>query len=119
MHFSSIPNVLLLLALSSQIEAASDDKVKPVDPCTIASAGGSFYDLRSLSILPPVEGKKPGKNDKTDSWQAKGYDYKTNFTLNVCAPVVEELTDVVGIDKDHRANISAFYEFGSETYSLG
>ena len=121
MHFPLFSSTLLVaLALQNGVNAAaSDDKTAPMDPCTIASTTGSFYDLRSLSLIPPQDGKKPGKNEKTESWHARGYDYKSNFTLNVCAPVVEELDDVVGIDKGHYQNISAFYEFGSKTYSLG
>ena len=121
MYISLLPSSLLLtVALSSfQVQAATEDKAKPVLPCTVGSSTGSFYDLRSLSIIPPAEDKKPGKNDKTDSWKAKGWDYKSNFTLNICAPVMEQLSDVVGIDKEHRANVSAYYEHNSETYSLG
>jgi len=122
MHFPALPNtltVLLLLALHGQQAHSSDDKAKPVDPCTVTSSTGSFYDLRPLTILPPVDGKKRAKNEKIDSWHAKGYDYKSNFTLNVCAPVIEELEDVVGIKKELWQNVSAFYESGSEIYSLG
>jgi len=120
MFFSQLPNAILLaLTLSTQVRAATEEKPKPVDPCTVGSATGSFYDLRSLSIAPLAEDKKPGKNDKTDSWKAKGWDYKSNFTLNICAPVIEKLDDVIGIDKEHRANVSAYYEHNSETYSLG
>lgn len=121
MQFPSIPSTFLLaLALHHGANAVtSDDKTKLVDPCTIASTTGSFYDLRALSIQPLAKGKKPGKNDKTDSWYARGYDYKSNFTFNVCAPVVEDLEDVVGVDRGHWKNVSAFYELGGETYSLG
>jgi cation-dependent mannose-6-phosphate receptor len=122
MQFPSLPNTLLLaLALHHGVNAAaSDDKnTKPLDPCTIASASGSFFDLRPLSIAPPIDGKKPAKGEKTASWHAKGYDYKSNFTLNICAPVVEELDDVVGIDSKLWSNVSAYYESGSEIFSLG
>ena len=93
-----------------------------MEPCTVASAAGSFYDLRPLSILPPVEGKKPGKNDKTDDWHARGYDYhdgKANFTLNICAPVIGAVDDVTGVDKHLYQNVSAYYQLGSKTYSIG
>jgi hypothetical protein len=119
MYLPALPNtLLLLLALYSQ-QAHSDDNPKPVDPCTVASSSGSFYDLRPLAIRPLADGKKPGKNEKTDSWHARGYDYMSNFTLNICAPVVEDLHDVEGIDRSLYKNISAFYEDGSKTYSLG
>ena len=121
MQLPSISSTFLLaLALNNGVNAAtSDDKTKPVDPCTVASTTGSFYDLRALSVLPLVEGKKPGKNDKANSWHARGYDYKSNFTLNVCAPVVENLEHVAGVNKAYYKNVSAFYEYGDETYSLG
>jgi cation-dependent mannose-6-phosphate receptor len=121
MQFPLFSGILLLaLALHDGVSAASPDDVKkPVDPCTIASSSGSFYDLRPLSVLLPAEGKKRGKNDKTDSWHARGYDYKSNFTLNICAPVVEDVEHVVGIGKSEWKNVSAFYEFEDKTYSLG
>ncbi|KAK6605861.1 hypothetical protein H4I95_05667 [Botrytis cinerea] len=122
MRFTSLPSALLLgLALHIGVEGAGleDKKPKPVDPCTISSTTGSFFDLRPLSIQAPEEGKKPAKNAKTDSWHARGYDYKGNFTLNVCAPVVEEVKDFVGVDKSHWQNVSAFYEYDGKKYSVG
>jgi cation-dependent mannose-6-phosphate receptor len=121
MHFPFTSSVILALALRKGVNAAasSDDTKKAVEPCTIASTTGSFYDLRPLSILHPADGKKAGKNDKTDGWHARGYDYKSNFTLNICAPVVEDVEGVVGINRDHWKNVSAFYEFEDKTYSLG
>ena len=68
---------------------------------------------------PTKEGKKAHKDDRTESWHAKGYDYQTNFTLNFCAPVVEELRDVVGVDEGLWRNVSAFYTLGGKTYSIG
>lgn len=121
MQFPSLSSTLIaVLAFHNGVNAAaSDDVKKPSNPCTIASTSGSFYDLGPLSILPPTYGKKPGKNDKTSSWHARGYDYKSNFTLNVCAPVIEDVEDVVGVDRGHWKNVSAFYEFEDKTYSLG
>jgi len=122
MQYPSLLNTLLLVhALRGGVNAApSDDrKSKPVDPCTIVSSIGSFFDLRPLSIQPPVEGKKPSKSDKVDSWHAKGYDYGSNFTLNICAPVVEEIKNVKGVARNRWQNVSAYYESGSKIYSLG
>ena len=123
MLFSNLPTTLLLaLALHSRVNAAaSEDKPKAVEPCTIAGSTGAFYDLRPLSILPPSDDKKkPAKGVKTDDWHAKGYDYhdnKANFTLNICAPVVEQKEDFVGITASH--NVSAYYTLGSLKYSIG
>lgn len=66
-----------------------------------------------------MEGKKPGKNDLTEDWHAKGWDYKANFTLNICDPVVKEVKDVVGVDKDLWRNVSAHYTMDGKTYSIG
>lgn len=89
-------------------------------PCTAHSPSSeSFYDLRPISLTLPDPGKKSSKNARTDSWGAKGYDYNANFTLNICAPVLEEVKDVVGIKEKEWQNISAFYNMGGKTYSIG
>jgi cation-dependent mannose-6-phosphate receptor len=57
---------------------------------------------------------------KTKSWQANGYDFNANFTLNICAHVIEDIKDDVdGIDQKQWQNISAFYTKGGKTYSIG
>ncbi|KAA6407799.1 MAG: hypothetical protein FRX48_08150 [Lasallia pustulata] len=98
-----LPHLCACLSLLAPLPAwAADSKSPaPLKPCTIYSAtSGSFFDLNALSVQPPKEGKKAHKDDRTESWHAKGYDYQTNFTLNFCAPVVEDLDDVVGVDND-------------------
>lgn len=98
--------------------AASDSK--PVKPCTIHSpSSGSYYDLTPLSVLPLKDGKKAHKDDRSESWHARGYDYPTNFTLNFCAPVIEDVKNFVGVEKGLWRNVSAFYELGGKTYSIG
>ncbi len=125
MHFPSLPTALLVtLALHCGVSvAATDDKkIKPLDPCTVASTTGAFYDLRSLAILPPDDKKKPAKGAKTDDWHVRGYDYregKANFTLNICAPLVDRIEDPIGVDRDLWKNVSAYYQIGSKTYSIG
>ncbi|KUJ20984.1 mannose 6-phosphate receptor domain-containing protein [Mollisia scopiformis] len=125
MQFPSLPTTLLLgLALHGGVNAAasSDDKTKTPDPCTVASASGSFYDLRPLSILPLEPGKKAAKGEKIDDWHARGYDYhdhKANFTLNICAPLIEKKDHFEGVDKDLWQNVSAQYTLGSKIYSIG
>ena len=122
MRFSSLPPTLLFaLALQIGANAAPSDEKKPkiVEPCTVASSSGSFYDLSPLTAAAPPAGKKPGKNDRIGDWRARGYDYKSNFTLNICAPVVKVLDHATGIDKKHLQNISAYYEVGSKIYSIG
>jgi cation-dependent mannose-6-phosphate receptor len=127
MHFPSLPTALLLaLALHSGVNAAASDDQKtkpPVEPCTVSSSTGAFYDLRSLSILlPPDDQKKMPKGAKTDDWHVRGYDYhesKANFTLNICAPLVDRIDDPIGISRDLWKNVSAYYSIGSKKYSIG
>lgn len=64
-------------------------------------------------------GQKVHKDDRDESWHAKGYDYGANFTINICAPVIENVTDVVGVDKSRWQNISAYYEKDDKIYSIG
>lgn len=117
----------LLIALSLSLhtaQSAADDKkdVPVVEPCTVKSATGSFYDLRTLTVPVPIKDIKPGKNDLTQDWHAKGHDYqegKANFTLNICAPVIGEVKNVVGVEKDLWRNVSAHYTVGGKTYSIG
>lgn len=120
MRLTFIDTVLFALALQGTITYAAVEKPpKPDLPCTAHSAAGTFYDLNSISLKPPEEGKKTSKNSRTDSWHAKGYDYESNFTLNICAPVLEDLKDVVGIERDLWANVSAYYNKEGKTYSIG
>ncbi|KAI4242722.1 MAG: hypothetical protein L6R42_010930, partial [Xanthoria sp. 1 TBL-2021] len=68
---------------------------------------------------PLVDHKKAHKDDRTESWHARGYDIGTNFTLNFCAPVIETIEEAVGIKEDLLKNISAFYEWKGKKYSIG
>ncbi|XMA08489.1 hypothetical protein WAI453_001280 [Rhynchosporium graminicola] len=122
MHFPRLPTSLLItLALHYGVNGAASDEKKLLEPCTISSASGNFYDLRSLSIPVPT-GDKVSKGVKVDDWLARGYDYHNNtanFTLNVCAPVVGALEDVVGVEKNLWRNVSAYYEIDDKKYSIG
>ena len=93
---------------------------KPLKPCTILSpSSGDFYDLNTITVQPLKDHKKAHKDDRTESWHSRGYDYGTNFTLNFCAPVIETLEDVVGVNKALWQNVSAFYKLEGKTYSIG
>lgn len=110
------PLIAALLPLPTH--AASD--AKATKPCTIHSpSSGSYYDLSALSVQPLHDGKKAHKDDRSESWHARGYDYPVNFTLNFCAPVIEDMKDVVGVEKRLWRNVSAFYELDGKTYSIG
>jgi cation-dependent mannose-6-phosphate receptor len=111
-------SVLLgVLALYSGHTQAAEEK----KPCTAhSSKTTSFYDLRPLSLHLPVEDDEiPVKGAKTESWKSSGYDYGTNFSINICAPVLEEVHDVVGLKDDEWRNVSAYYAMDGKTYSMG
>lgn len=104
-----------LIVTSSLTSAASD---KSPRSCTAKSSStGSFFDLSPISI--PAPGKKSAKGAITESWKANGYDYGSNFTLNFCAPVVEELDEVEGIAEDYWEDVAAYYEDDGTIYSIG
>ncbi|KAF3050842.1 Cation-independent mannose-6-phosphate receptor CI-MPR [Didymella keratinophila] len=113
---SALSSLLLLLAASLRVQAASD---KPLKPCTVVSPTTErFFDLNGLRRTLPKEGDKKKDGDE-GSWHAKGYDYGANFTVNFCGPVVEELSDVQDLDKKLWRNVSAFYERGDRQYAIG
>ena len=104
-----------LVVTASLASAASE---KPLRSCTATSSTtGSFFDLSPISV--PFPGKKAAKNTRTESWKANGYDYGSNFTLNFCAPVVEDLDEVVGIAEDYWEDVAAYYEDDGHIYSIG
>ncbi|KAI4241076.1 MAG: hypothetical protein L6R42_011381 [Xanthoria sp. 1 TBL-2021] len=93
---------------------------KPLLPCTIYQpTTNAYYDISPIAVQPLVDHKKAHKDDRTESWHARGYDIGTNFTLNFCAPVIETIEEAVGIKEDLLKNISAFYEWKGKKYSIG
>lgn len=122
-----IPSAALLLLLLSTLTSAADSSKNPPKPCTLHSpTSGSYFDLTPISLEPPEKDaktrKKSHKDAREESWHAKGYDYPANFTINFCAPVIEDLAEmggVEGVDKKLWANVSAYYEYKGEIYSIG
>ncbi|OJJ78749.1 putative vacuolar sorting receptor (Mrl1) [Aspergillus glaucus CBS 516.65] len=117
---SLIQSALLLAASYIPVTAASD--LESLAPCVARSpTTGLYYDLSAISLTPPEskDGEKTHKGGPGESWHARGHDYPSNFTINICAPVVEELKDVVGVEKARWKNISAYYELDGEVYSIG
>lgn len=119
MRLFSAP-VLTAILFTLTTQAADSKNPKPPKPCTITSStSGSFFDLNAITVVPLEDRKKSEEDDRKESWHAKGYDYGANFTLNFCAPVIENLTDVVGVDEKRWGNVSAYYVKGGKTYSIG
>lgn len=120
---SSLLRFLFLLAAPLVSQAASDSSAPKdaLSPCVVRSpTTGLFYDLNTISLSPPlVDGDKPRKGARDESWHARGHDYNANFTLNICAPVVEDIKDVVGVDRARWRNVSAYYEREGKVYSIG
>ncbi|MCJ1478265.1 Cation-independent mannose-6-phosphate receptor CI-MPR [Lambiella insularis] len=112
---------IIFLALSASGGQAAESKpLRSTKPCVVHSESrGLQFDLNQLAVSPPQDGKKAHKDDREESWHARGYDYGSNFTLNFCAPVIEELEDVVGIDEKLWKNVSAYYTRKGKTYSIG
>jgi len=119
---SSLIQSALLLAASYIPVTAASDSLEYLAPCVARSpTSGLYYDLSAISLTPPEskDGKKTHKGGPEESWHARGHDYPSNFTINICAPVVEELKDVVGVEKARWRNVSAYYELDEEVYSIG
>lgn len=110
----------LSMALPVLAASSSDDVKHPKVPCTIKSpTSGAYFDLNPIRVQLPEEGKKAAKDARNTSWPARGWDYGANFTINFCSPVVEELENVVGVDKSEWKNVAAYYEKAGKVYSLG
>lgn len=117
-------NVLLALAAVAGLACAAESSTTtttttiPVPACTATShTSGAFFDLRPDIAAKPEEGKS-AKGSTTD-YHARGYDYGRNFTLNICSPVVDPVQDVVGVGQDQWKNVSAYYTYKGEIYSIG
>jgi hypothetical protein len=121
MYFTPFQTLALCaFAMQSGLSNAESNEKAPPVPCTGHSpTTGSFYDLRPISRTVSDHDKRSSKNAKIESWQAKGYDFNANFTMNICGPVVEKVKDVVGLESKHWQNVSAFYTKDGETYSIG
>jgi len=45
--------------------------------------------------------------DSRTDWDVNGHDYRHNFTLNICNPVLSDYSDVVGVGD--QTNVSGYY----------
>lgn len=126
MHITTaglLTSILHILALCPSTSAAAlDNPEVAVKPCTLHSPNtGAYFDLNTISVLPPEErdGNNVHGEQREESWHARGYDHGANFTINICAPTIEKLDDVVGVEKERWQNVSAFYKMDGKTYSIG
>ncbi|ORY59129.1 mannose-6-phosphate receptor binding domain-containing protein [Pseudomassariella vexata] len=112
--------VFLCLLTLAGTSFAESDKTTTSTACTATSPAGSFFDLRpDIAVKAPADGSKASKNAPTVDYHARGYDYASNFTLNICGAVVEPIDNVRGVDKGAWQNISAYYVSKGDVYSLG
>lgn len=119
MRFQPQAALLLWAAIPSVLAAkeGAETTTTATHPCTATSTSGAFYDLRPDIAVAVDEGEKPPKGVPTTDYLSKGYDYGSNFTVNICGAVVKPIKDAVGVDKAQ--NISAYYEAKGKIYSLG
>lgn len=120
----SIHYSFLLLSSISALPSAVSESTPVTDNsrCVARSpTSGLYFDLNAIRLSPPElkDGEKVDKDARDESWQARGHDYPANFTLNVCAPVIEDMRDVVGVDPLLWRNVSAYYEQDGQIYSIG
>lgn len=98
--------------------APAKESSEPQQPCTVRSpTSGAFFDLNPLHIQDPSLSQS--KHPRDYSWNTTGWGLPYNFTMNFCGPVVEELDDVMGVEKGQWRNVSAYYTAGGKTYSIG
>ncbi|KAJ2986561.1 hypothetical protein NUW58_g4968 [Xylaria curta] len=116
------PALLSLLSLSSTVFAADAEPTTTTTACTASSTSGAFFDLRpDAAIKPKPDGSRPShsRGAPLTDYKARGFDYGSNFTLNICNAVVEPIEDVKGIEDSKWQNISAYYVSEGDFYSLG
>ncbi|KAI8627332.1 mannose 6-phosphate receptor domain-containing protein [Xylariaceae sp. FL1651] len=127
MRFSTIPSpvypaILSFITLTSTALAADAEPSTTVTACTAASTSGAFFDLRpDAAIKAKPDGSRPSnsRGAPLTDYKARGYDYGSNFTLNICNAVVEPIEDPKGIKESMWQNVSAYYVSKGEFYSLG
>jgi cation-dependent mannose-6-phosphate receptor len=106
------------LCLTSRTALAASKDTKAPEPCTIRSpTSHAFFDLNPLHIEDPTLSK--AKNPRDHGWNTTGWGLNYNFTMNFCGPVIEDLDEVVGVEKGLWGNVSAYYKQGGKVYSIG
>jgi cation-dependent mannose-6-phosphate receptor len=116
-------HILLVLSPLLTFASPAPKSVPSPKPCTLHSpTTGSYFDLSTISLSPPSNKGSHKSDERTTSWHARGYDYGADFMLNICAPVIEDLAEmggVKGVEEGRWANVSGYYEWGGERFSIG
>jgi cation-dependent mannose-6-phosphate receptor len=91
--------------------ATYDPPKKSLDAeCTVASPHSeNFFDLTKLWRT----------SDSGSDWIIKGQDYGTNFTMNICAPVLSNTKSAVGLSNEEQSTVGAFYEKDGDLNLIG
>lgn len=115
-------SILHAVAWAASIASAAKEtpsSTTHVPACTATSSTntGAFFDLRPDIAHQEEKGKH--KAGMTKDYHSRGYDYGKNFTLNICGSVVDPVSDVIGVDKNKWANVSAYYTSHGSVYSIG
>src|SRR5579859_8193591 len=112
---------LLLDNVSGSLEPRVQNAPKVDDPeCTVTNpVTNEFFDLRPLIRKEADKSRSQSWQcvDSRDDWHISGYDYRHNFTLNICEPVLSDYSDVVGVSD--KRNVSGFYVDSDGKISIG
>ena len=112
-----LAEIIPLLALCATSYAIVPEDLKPCQ--VISPHSKSLYDLNKITVTLPDKDSIKETDPEVHSWYARGHDYGANFTINFCAPVVEDIKNVVGVDEKLWKNVSAFYKKDDKIYSIG
>lgn len=107
----SLPHLLLAPALA----AAAQTTTAAQPECTAIGHAG-YFDLRPDIALPADEAPKKAM---TTDYRSNGWDLGYNFTLNVCGPLVEPVEDFVGVDEELWGDVSGYYKYNGDVFSIG
>ncbi|OAA56431.1 Mannose-6-phosphate receptor, binding protein [Cordyceps fumosorosea ARSEF 2679] len=121
MRIPSLSAAAALMAVAaSAVRAEEATTTAPIPACTAISStsNGAFFDLRPDVAKAPATDKST-RRSITKDYHARGYDYGSNFTINICEPVVAPVKDVVGVSKALWGNVSAYYTHKDKVYSIG
>src|SRR4051812_22355613 len=106
MHPRCSRQALLALAALAGVACAEDKAAtksvsttatSTATACVATSTSGSFFDLRPDVAV--IADEKTKKSTRTEDYLARGWDYGSNFTMNICGAVVKGVEDAVGVDK--------------------